>query len=323
MNDDRRRDETNAPTRRRILATGGSAALAAGAGIAVLPRPAASAAPVHTIKHGEHELLVISDGHLSLPRSLAARGADPAALEAALKAAGQTGDRLISPTNVTLIRTGRETILVDAGAGKNFMDTAGRLADNMQAAGIDPAQITKVVYTHGHPDHLWGTLDELDDARFPNASYWIAEAEWNFWMGPDVLTKLPEDRHSFAAGAKRQLTGIKERITTFKPGADIAAGIRAIATGGHTQGHVSLEVVAGKDALIVLGDALTHPVISFAHPQWMPVSDHEPERAVATRKALLDRLATDRSRVIGYHLPFPGLGVAERDGGAYRFTAAS
>lgn len=310
------------PSRRQVLQSAGVLAAAAGLPGLVGAGSALAAAVSHKVRLGGHEITVISDGHLTLPRQMVARDGANAEIEAAMKAAGQTGERLVSPTNVTLIRTGSELILVDVGAGKNFMDTAGKLADNMQAAGIDPEKITRVVYTHGHPDHIWGTLDDLDDIRFPNASFWISEAEWNFWMGPDVLTKLPEDRHSFAAGAKRQLTGVKDKIKTFKPGADIAPGIRAIDTGGHTQGHVSIEITAGKEALVVLGDALTHPIISFAYPQWKPLSDHEPDRAIATRKALLDRLAADKARVIGYHLPFPGHGMVEKAGAAYRYVPA-
>lgn len=306
-------------TRREFLVSSGAIAMTAST---FAFASSARASATHTLKHGNHEITVLSDGHLSLPRSMVARGGTEAETEAALKAAGQTGDRLISPTNVTLIRSGGELIMVDAGAGKNFMDTAGKLPASLQAAGVDPTKVTKVVYTHAHPDHIWGTLDDLDEANFPNAAHWIAEAEWNFWMGADVLSKLPEDRHAFAAGAKRQLSGVKDKIKTFKPGADIAPGIRAIDTSGHTQGHISLEIVAGKDALIVLGDALTHPVISFAHPQWRPASDHEPDRAIATRTKLLDRVVADKSRVIGYHLPFPGLGMVEKSAGAYRYVPA-
>jgi glyoxylase-like metal-dependent hydrolase (beta-lactamase superfamily II) len=306
------------PTRRQLLLAGGGLALALGP-IALADRARASA--VQTFKHGGHEVSVISDGHLLLPRAMVAQG--NAEIEAAMAAAGQTGERIQSPTNVTLIRSGGELILVDVGSGKNFMETAGRLADNLQSAGIDATKVTKVVYTHAHPDHIWGTLDDFDDPRFANASHWISEQEWNFWMSPDVLTRLPEDRHSFAAGAKRQLTGVKDKIKTFKPGDDIAPGIRAIDTGGHTQGHVSIEIAAPSGPLIVLGDALTHPIVSFAYPQWKPVSDHEPDRAVATRKALLDRLAAEKARIIGYHLPFPGHGMVERAGGAFRFVPVS
>ena len=71
----------------------------------------------------------------------------------------------------------------------------------------------------------------------------------------------------------------------------------------------------------MVGDALTHPVISFAHPDWKPAADHhDADQAVATRKGLLDRLATDRTPIIGYHLPFPGIGRVARKGSAYTFV---
>jgi glyoxylase-like metal-dependent hydrolase (beta-lactamase superfamily II) len=107
----------------------------------------------------------------------------------------------------------------------------------------------------------------------------------------------------------------------FKAGEDIVTGLRAIATPGHTQGHISLEL-AGGDGLIVGGDVLTHPLISFTHPEWRPIADHVPDVAVETRKRLLDRLAADRSKLIGFHLPYPGAGTVERKDGAYRFIAS-
>jgi glyoxylase-like metal-dependent hydrolase (beta-lactamase superfamily II) len=111
-------------------------------------------------------------------------------------------------------------------------------------------------------------------------------------------------------------------VKTFKAGEDIVNGIQAIATPGHTQGHIAL-ALSGGDGLIVGGDVLTHPLISFRHPEWKPVADHVPDQAVATRKMLLDRLATDRSKLIGFHLPYPGVGQVERKDGAYRFVAVS
>jgi glyoxylase-like metal-dependent hydrolase (beta-lactamase superfamily II) len=108
----------------------------------------------------------------------------------------------------------------------------------------------------------------------------------------------------------------------FKPGDELVPGLRVIATPGHTQGHVSLEL-SGGDGLVIGGDALTHPLISFQYPEWKPTADHVPEQAVATRRTLLDRLATDRSRLIGFHLPYPGVGVVERKDGGYRFVAAA
>jgi len=316
-----RNGELSSAMTRRDLMVGAGLVAAAGGMLGPAGGPAC-AAPAHTFRHGEHEISILSDGHLSIPRQTLARETAGAEIANAMTEAGQTGERVIFPTNVTLIRTGSELILVDVGSGANFMETAGKLSDSMAAAGIDPATVTKVVYTHGHPDHLWGTLDDLDEPRFPNATYMVAEAEWNLWMGPNALSQVPPDREAFVTGARRQLGAVKAKVQTFKPGGDIASGIRALDTGGHTQGHVSLEVAGGREALIALGDALTHPVISFAHPEWKPASDHDPDRAVATRKALLDRLTADKCRFIGYHLPFPGLGMAERKDGAWRLVAA-
>jgi glyoxylase-like metal-dependent hydrolase (beta-lactamase superfamily II) len=300
--------------RRQLLAAG--AALGA---TAALPRNAAAA--LASFKHGAFDVTVVSDGHLQLATSIIAPDAPPDARKAALAAAGQSGDVYQSPTNVTLLRKDNDLILIDMGSGDRFMPTAGKLWDNLEAAGIDRSKITKVLFTHGHPDHLWGAIDELDDLRLPNATFHVAAAEWDFWHGDNAVRNLPEGREGFVTGARRNYAAIKNRVTMFKPGDDIVTGLRAIATPGHTQGHISLEV-AGGDGLIIGGDALTHESISFAHPEWKLVPDHEPERAIATRKALLDRLATDKMMLIGFHLPYPGRGRVEKKDGAYRYVAA-
>ena len=276
----------------------------------------------HTFPLGEFEISVFSDGHLTIPTRFLASNVSEAEIKAWLS---QSADFVTPPTNVTLVRTPTELILIDVGSGPHFMPGAGQLVENMKAAGIDPKAVTKVVFTHAHPDHIWGTLDDFDDEpMFPNASYVISAAEWNFWMADDVASRLPENRQNFAPGAKRNLSRIKDKLRTINAGEDIVTGIRALDTSGHTQGHLSIEITSGHDAVIVLADALTHPTISFAHPEWKPASDHhDPEHAVFTRRALLDRLATDRTQVIGFHLPFPGIGHVGRRGTAYRFVPLS
>jgi glyoxylase-like metal-dependent hydrolase (beta-lactamase superfamily II) len=289
----------------------------------LLPSLASAASPTsHAFKFNQFEITVFSDGHLTIPTRFLASNVSEADIKTWL---GIIATMVTPPSNVTLVRTPSETILIDVGAGPHFMPGAGKLAENMEAAGVDRKAVTKVVFTHAHPDHIWGTLDDFDDEpMFPNASYLISAAEWNFWMADDVMSKLPKERQNFAPGAKRNLSKIKDKLRTIRPGEDIVTGIRAIDTSGHTQGHISIEITSGRDTVIVLADALTHPTISFAHPEWMPAADHhDPERAVLTRKTLLDRLATDRSQVVGFHLPFPGIGFVERSGTAYRFVANS
>lgn len=292
---------------------------AGGVAAPLLPR-IAHAAP-HRFTHGAFEVTVVSDGHLVLPTSFIAPDAPPAERNAALAAAKQTGQQYDSPTNITLIKSGDDLILIDMGSGDRFMPTAGKLFDNLEAAGIDRGKITKVVFTHGHPDHLWGLVDELDDPRLPKASFYVAAAEWDFWQGDNATRDLPEERAGFVTGARRNYAVIKDRVTMFKPNDEIVSGLRVLATPGHTQGHVSLEL-AGGDGLIVGGDVLTHEIVSFANPDWRMPADHEAERAIATRKTVLDRLAKDRATLIGFHLPYPGVGRVEKKDNAYRFVPA-
>jgi glyoxylase-like metal-dependent hydrolase (beta-lactamase superfamily II) len=298
---------------RRMLLAASAAALAA------RELPAFAMRAPTAFRHGNFDVTVLSDGHLVLPVGFLAPEAPAEEWAAVVKDAGITGPQYDSPTNITLIRTPQDLILVDMGSGDRFMPSAGKLWHNLTEAGIDKGQITKVIFTHGHPDHLWGTLDELDDLMLPDARFFVAAAEWDFWNGDDALRGLPAERAGFVTGARRNYAAIRDRVTMVKPGDDVVTGISVIATPGHTQGHVSL-VLAGGEGLIVGGDVLTHQLISFEYPEWKPVADHVPDQAIATRRRMLDRLAADRSKLIGYHLPYPGIGIVERKDSAYRFV---
>jgi glyoxylase-like metal-dependent hydrolase (beta-lactamase superfamily II) len=302
-------------SRRSLLA-------ATAASVAARGLPAWAAPAPTTFKHGAFEVTVVSDGHLVLPVSFLAPGAPPVERANLLKASGETAQQYNSPTNVTLIRAGTDLILVDMGSGDRFMPSAGKLWDNLKAAGIDKATITKVIFTHGHPDHLWGTVDDLDELALPQAAFYVAAAEWDFWHGENADRSLPAERAGFVTGARRIYAAIKSRVKMFIPGDDIVSGLRIIATPGHTQGHVSLDL-AGGDGLMIGADALTHPLISFQHPEWRPTADHVPDQAVDTRRKLLDRLAGDKSKLIGFHLPYPGIGVVERKNSSYRFVTVA
>ena len=291
----------------------------------LLPRfPQSSIAQNSTkksLKLGTFEISIFSDGFIGLPAESVAPSIDPEKRKSALVSAGQSGDTIRSPINVTMVKTSQETILIDVGSGTRFLDTAGKLAEVLEENGIDFESISKVVFTHAHPDHLWGVINDFDELSFPNAEYLISEAEWNFWMDKDVLSKLPETRHGFAVGAQRNLSAIKEKISTIKPNEEILSGISAINTAGHTPGHISIQLSANSENLVIIGDALIHPVISFEYPEWKPASDQDGDLAVRTRKRLLDKLAQENSKIIGYHLPFPGTGTVTRSGNSYKYQA--
>ncbi len=302
------------PISRRNLMKG-TAALA----LAGLALPQARA--MGRLAVGEGELIIVSDGHMTLPLEFLFPDLPEAELKALLAANGMPTDGYSPDCNVTFLRAGDRLAVFDVGAGPNFTPTTGRLFDNMGEAGIDPAEVTDVIFTHAHPDHLWGLFDDFDELVFPNAAYRMAEAEWDFWRAEDTLDKMPEERKSFVVGAQNRLPRIEESIRLFKPGAEVIPGVEAVDTAGHTPGHVSFMVHGGAEPVLVAGDAVTN-LASFAQPELRAGSDQEPELAAATRAKLLERLAVEKARLIGYHLPHPGAGTVERKDGAYRFVAA-
>jgi glyoxylase-like metal-dependent hydrolase (beta-lactamase superfamily II) len=230
---------------------------------------------------------------------------------------------MLPQTNVTLIRTGDQLVLIDAGSGPNFQPTAGKLTENLEAAGIDPATITKVIFTHGHADHLWGAIDDFDEGeRFPNASYVIAADEWDFWTDPDTPSRVPDWLKGMAMGSARILKLIEEKVERRKGGETIAPGLTYVATPGHTPGHMAVMLESGNERLLVGGDVLNNTPVSFARPEWRVGSDYDRDQGAATRKALLAQLADDRIPLIGFHLAWPGHGIVERHAGAYRFVPA-
>ena len=302
------------PTRREVLA-GSMATL--GVCVATLPgRVAHAATGVHTVAIGSMQLTVLSDGVLDIPTRLLNRDMEPAGIEAALGGELSAPGHVQYGVNVALVRHGKELILIDAGAGSTWQPTVGRLGDRLTAAGINPKSITKVVTTHAHPDHIWGLVDDFDELRFPNADYIMPTAELDYWRKADVAT-LPDRMQSVAAGAKRVIESLGERLTAAPADTDVLPGVSYIATPGHTPGHCSVRLSSGSDALIVAADAVFHPVISFAHPEWQPASDMDGALAAASRRRLLDIAATDRVSVLAYHIPFPGFGRVERHAAAY------
>jgi glyoxylase-like metal-dependent hydrolase (beta-lactamase superfamily II) len=99
---------------------------------------------------------------------------------------------------------------------------------------------------------------------------------------------------------------------------EVLPGIRAM----DTPGHVSFELRAGSESVVVIGDALTNSLFSFEKPNWRIGADQDAEMAVVARNRLLDQLTNDKMQMIGYHIPYPGIGRVERAGNAYRFVAA-
>lgn len=314
-----------------MLRAGGAAGVLAAGGL-LLPATVCGAADMkgeqvpgfYRFMLGAFEVTVLSDGSYTLPTRLLGTNVPREKVRAFLEANLLDPDERASHVNIPLINTGKELVLVDVGGGMNWMPTAGKLTDNLRASGYEPEQVDKVVLTHGHPDHLWGLIDEFEEApRFPNAEYIIAAAEWDFWTTDKAMKTLPEMFLGFAIGAKKHLPPVAEKTRRIKPGEEIVPGIVTLDTPGHTTGHMSLAVASKGESLLVTADTVTHPFISFEHPGWWPRTDLDAARAEKSRRKMLEMAATDKHLTLVYHVSFPGLGHVARKGTAYRWVPAT
>jgi glyoxylase-like metal-dependent hydrolase (beta-lactamase superfamily II) len=276
----------------------------------------------YSFRDGEFAITVLSDGFISVPLEILTQDASCEQRAQILGRIDRAGDFFRPKANIPLIRVGSDLILIDIGSGARYQPSDGRLADNLTAAGIAPAEVTKVVFTHAHPDHIWATLTKNGGLRYPNATYYVGASEWDFWMDPDYLSNMPSVLHEFASGAQRDLGAVAERVVMLAPGDEVVAGLRALDTAGHTPGHLSFEL-AGRDGLLITADVATNEIVSFEHPDWKFGYDTVPDLAIKNRTRLFDRAATERTKLLGYHWAYPGVGYAERSGSGFHFVRTS
>lgn len=286
--------------------------------------PSAPSIAARQTSWGGGVLTVLSDGYLQLP------GIFPLAdttrqdeIQTLFDSYQLPVDQSTPDCNVTLWQTQDRHILFDVGSGPNFMPSSGKLVENMEAQGIDPQDITDVIFTHAHPDHLWGLVDDFDELICPNASYYMPRREWDYWSAESTLSSTPEHRKTFVVGAQNRFAYLENQINLFDPGQEVVTGVEALDTRGHTPGHTSFALHRGSESLVLLGDAITHIALSFEKPDWPSAADQDPALAAATRVKLLDRLSHEKSLIVGYHLPHPGVGSVVVNGKNYRYEPVS
>ena len=278
----------------------------------------------YALRVGEIDVLVVSDGVLSLPGAMLAHNADPAVRSAWLEDMFLPPDMLEWALNVVVVRSGDRTILIDAGLGADpnlHLPRAGRLVQRLETAGIDLASVTDVVLTHMHMDHVGGLLvDGVRERLRPDLRVHLAAAETEFWASPDFSrTSMPA---GFPDALRRTATLFLNeyhgQLRPFEKEHEVAPGVLVRRTGGHTPGHSVVRLASGGKRLTFAGDAVFQ--VGFDHPDWFNGFEHDPEEAARVRVGLLRELAVNRESLVATHLSFPSVCHVAVDGDAFRWV---
>jgi glyoxylase-like metal-dependent hydrolase (beta-lactamase superfamily II) len=282
----------------------------------VAAQSAAAAASFYRMSLGSFELTVIRDGLGALPVSTLAANAESGEISDLLAANGiGAGDTLPNNFKILVVNTGSDLVVFDTGRGAA---ADGQLLPTLALLGIEPGDVSTVVLSHWHGDHVGGV--SIDGApAFPGAQYLMTRGDY------DLLQSDPSNQGFAGALAALQPVMDAGSLEFYNAGDEILTGINAVAAPGHTPGHSAFMISSDGQSLLNTVDAIIHPVISVQRTGWHFGFDADRDQAVATRRSLLERIAGDNLLMFGYHFPFPGIGVvgAADEADTFRFTPFS
>ncbi|MFI8717384.1 MBL fold metallo-hydrolase [Stenotrophomonas sp. NPDC077464] len=278
----------------------------------------------YALKVGDIDVLVVSDGVLPLPTQMLGHNVSAAERAPWFKEMYLPPDALDWALNVMVVRSGDRNILIDAGLGMDpdlNLPRAGQLIRRLGASGINLGEITDVVITHLHMDHIGGLLVEgVKEQLHPELRIHVAAAEVDFWKAPDFTrTNMPPGfPDALRATATHFLAEYGSYVRTFDEVQEIAPGVTAHRTGGHTPGHSVVRLNSNGEALTFAGDAIF--AVGFEQPNWHNGFEHDPEGAAQVRITLLNELAGTGEMLVATHLPFPSVGRVSADGDVFRWV---
>lgn len=268
----------------------------------------------YRIEIGPNECFLLSDGHNRYdPRSLFANAPEDILAQALIEYDGSL-DGLAVAYNAMAIKTESGTILLDTGIGKGVAPTAGQLIESLEAAGLDRSEVHQVVLTHGHIDHIGGLTEEDGQLVYPQAEYFMHQAEWDFWTDENNLKAI--GWADIIPLVFRNLKPIADKVTLIDSSLSLQPGIELMPSVGHTPGHLIVKINPGSQELWFIADAIIHP-LQVEHPEWTNVFDRDPARALETSTRLMEELAEGSIDFVATHFPFPGIGRLVRSKNSY------
>jgi glyoxylase-like metal-dependent hydrolase (beta-lactamase superfamily II) len=250
-------------------------------------------------KLGAFDIVALHDAQFVRPNDskIFGVGHSPEEVGEVLKAAGAPTDTVTLSVDALLVKEPKRLILIDTGVG-------GALQQSLAQAGYKQEDVTDVLITHSHPDHV-GSLVKDGKLAFPKATIRMSSAEWAFAKKNDQLADI--------------IKAIDGHVKTFKPGAKVATGITSVGLKGHTPGHVGYEIVSGKETLLDIGDTVHSSIISLVKPEWPVGFDNDAAGGEKNRIDILKKLAQTNDLIFAPHFPFPGVGHIQSDGDHFKW----
>lgn len=231
---------------------------------------------------------------------------------------GQALERIPSPYIGLLLEYESNKILIDTGVG--YMEQGqeingqqfkleGRLQKLLRRVGVDGRDLTHLILTHFHPDHIGGVYSSDGQLLYPNAKIYAHADEWEYWMGG----KSSQQPSIFRYFINENIAPLKDE-NIYLVGMDdeeIAEGVRLIKTSGHTPGHLSVALQSQGEQLLYISDTWLHP-LHIRHLDWETVYDLDQDLARKSRIFMLEEAYKNNMLVQSFHFPFPGLGHIDK-----------
>src|ERR1700681_2870707 len=326
--------ELSAQTTRKVfkrnLTRFAAVLLAALAGLVAVPNAALAAPHQHhdqvpgfyRMKVGDLEVTALFDG---------TRGFDPhwlngtkETMDGVVKALHEDPHMLDVIDSGFLVNTGKQLILVDAGAGTWWGGGAlGRLVGSLRSAGYTPEEVDVVLLTHLHSDHVGGLTTQDGNRVFPNADVYVAKAESDFWLSPEIAAKSPKDAQPFFQSAQAIAAPYIKvgKLHTFSGSEQIVDGMQTVPLPGHTPGHTGYEFSSKGQEILFWGDIVHEQRVQLQHPEVAVIFDIDQTAAAATRQQLLPKLASEDVLIAVPHSSFfPPLGRLRKEGNGYSWV---
>jgi glyoxylase-like metal-dependent hydrolase (beta-lactamase superfamily II) len=273
------------------------------------------------MKLGNMELIALNDGAVRRPLGEEfVRNVPLEQVRSLLSSQNLPTDFVEIPFTAFLVVSGSQRVLFDTGFNDNGGATTGRLVANLAAAGFKPEDVTQVVISHFHGDHINGVRNKAGALVFARARLHVPAPEWTFWMDDARMAAAPQAMQGAFQGVRRVFNGVPaEQINRFDPGAELLPGIQSVAAYGHTPGHTLFTVKSEGQGFAYLADLTNIPSLFARSPDWAVQFDMDAEMARQTRRRMFDVVVREKLIAGGFHFPFPAFGTIEPMGSGYQF----